>query len=80
MGKVEVKLGATKREGGTGGKQLTIGSENTPTFHTFEKPILHPPVVAMGILDMRVRLPRAVKMHVKEVMEDPAASLISRNM
>jgi len=70
---VEVKLGATKSEGGTRGKQLMIGGENTPAFYTFEKPMLHLPVVAVDVFDMKVPLPRAVKMHVKEVMEDPAA-------
>jgi acetyl-CoA decarbonylase/synthase complex subunit delta len=33
----------------------------------------HPPVVAVDIFDMKVPLAKAVKMHVKEVMEDPAA-------
>jgi acetyl-CoA decarbonylase/synthase complex subunit delta len=33
----------------------------------------HPPVVALDIFDMKVPLAKAVKMHVKDVMEDPAA-------
>jgi acetyl-CoA decarbonylase/synthase complex subunit delta len=33
----------------------------------------HPPIVAVDIFDMKVPLAKAVKMHVKEVMEDPAA-------
>jgi acetyl-CoA decarbonylase/synthase complex subunit delta len=32
---VEVKLGATKGEGGTRGKSLIIGGENAPAFYTF---------------------------------------------
>jgi acetyl-CoA decarbonylase/synthase complex subunit delta len=70
---VEVKLGATKKEGGTRGKCVVIGGETTPAFYTFEKPTLHPPVIALDIFDMEVPLPKAVKMHVKEVMGDPAA-------
>ena len=70
---VEVRLGATKKDGGTRGKSIVIGGETTPAFYTFEKPILHPPVIAIDIFDMEVPLPKAVKMHVKEVMGDPAA-------
>jgi acetyl-CoA decarbonylase/synthase complex subunit delta len=70
---VEVKLGATKSEGGTRGKSLTIGGETAPAFYTFERCMPHPPVVAVDIFDMKVPLAKAVKMHVKEVLEDPAA-------
>lgn len=74
LGKVvEVKLGATKAEGGTRGKSLTIGGETSPPFYCFENMMPHPPVVAVDIFDMKVPLAKAVKMHVKEVMEDPAA-------
>jgi len=70
---VEVKLGATKNEGGTRGKSIIIGGEAAPAFYGFETPAPHPPVIALDIFDMKVSLPRAVKMHVKEVLEDPAA-------
>jgi acetyl-CoA decarbonylase/synthase complex subunit delta len=70
---VEVKLGGTKGDGGTRGKSLTIGGEIAPAFYTFENSMPHPPVVAVDIFDMKVPLAKAVKMHVKEVMEDPAA-------
>jgi acetyl-CoA decarbonylase/synthase complex subunit delta len=70
---VEVKLGGTKSEGGTRGKSLTIGGETAPAFYTFEGSMPHPPVVAVDIFDIKVPLAKAVKMHVKEVMEDPAA-------
>jgi acetyl-CoA decarbonylase/synthase complex subunit delta len=73
-GKVaEVKLGATKGEGGTRGKSLMIGGETVPAFYSFEGRMPHPPVIAVDIFDMKVPLPKAVKIHVKEVMEDPAA-------
>jgi acetyl-CoA decarbonylase/synthase complex subunit delta len=70
---VEVRLGATKTEGGTRGKALTVGGETAPAFYNFEKPMPHPPIIALDIFDMKVPLAKAVKMHVKEVMEDPAA-------
>jgi acetyl-CoA decarbonylase/synthase complex subunit delta len=70
---VEVKLGATKKEGGTRGKCVVIGGETAPAFYTFERPMPHPPAVTLDIFDMEVPLPKAVKMHVKEVMGDPAA-------
>lgn len=70
---VEVKLGATKKEGGTRGKCVVIGGETAPAFYTFERSMPHPPVVTLDIFDMEVPLPKAVKMHVKEVVGDPAA-------
>ncbi|MGF3500107.1 MAG: CO dehydrogenase/acetyl-CoA synthase subunit delta [Candidatus Bathyarchaeia archaeon] len=70
---VEVKLGATKSEGGTRGKSLVIGGETAPAFYSFERTMPNPPVVTMDVFDMKVPLAKAVKMHVKEVLEDPAA-------
>ncbi len=70
---VEVQLGATRSEGGTRGRSVVIGGETSPAFYTFERPVPHPPVVAIDIFDMEVPLPKAVKMHVREVMGDPAA-------
>jgi acetyl-CoA decarbonylase/synthase complex subunit delta len=70
---VEVKLGATKSEGGTRGRPIIIGGETSPAFYTFERPTLHPPVVTLDVFDMKIPLSKAVKMHVKEVIGDPAA-------
>ena len=70
---VEVKLGATKGEGGTRGRSFIVGGETSPAFYTFERPVLHPPVITLDVFDMEVPLAKAVKMHVKEVMGDPAA-------
>jgi acetyl-CoA decarbonylase/synthase complex subunit delta len=70
---VEVKLGATKSEGGTRGKTLIIGGETTPAFYTFERPTPNPPVIALDVFDMEIPLAKAVKMHVKDVLGDPAA-------
>jgi len=70
---VEVKLGATKGEGGTRGKSIVIGGETSPAFYTFERPVVHPPVVTLDVFDMELPLSKAVKMHVKDVIGDPAA-------
>ncbi len=68
-----VKLGATKSEGGSRAKTMVIGGETSPAFYTFENPRPHPPVVSLDVFDTKVPLPKAIKMHVEEVMEDPAA-------
>jgi len=70
---VEVKLGATRGEGGTRGKSVVVGGETTPAFYTFERPTSHQPVITLDVFDMAVPLAKAVKMHVKEVVGDPAA-------
>jgi acetyl-CoA decarbonylase/synthase complex subunit delta len=70
---VEVKLGATRGEGGTRGRSIIIGGETAPAFYTFERPMVHPPVVTLDVFDMEVPLSKAVKMHVRDVVGDPAA-------
>ncbi len=70
---VEVKLGATKSEGGTRGRAVIIGGETSPPFYTFERPVVHPPIVTLDVFDMKLPLSKAVKMHVKDVIGDPAA-------
>jgi acetyl-CoA decarbonylase/synthase complex subunit delta len=70
---VEVKLGATKGEGGTRGRSIVIGGERSPAFYLFENPPPHPPVISFDVFDTKIPLARAVKMHVKDVMEDPVA-------
>ncbi|MEM1525438.1 MAG: CO dehydrogenase/acetyl-CoA synthase subunit delta [Nitrososphaerales archaeon] len=73
VGKIrEVKIGATKSDGGTRGKSIIIGGETTPPFYTFSQPVSHPPVIAFDIFDMKVSLPKAVRTHFEDVMEDPA--------
>lgn len=70
---VEVKLGATKSEGGSRGSSIIIGGEKSPPFYLFENPMPHPPAIALDVFDARVPLPKAVKMHIEDVIEDPAA-------
>ncbi len=69
----EVKLGATRGEGGTRGRSIIVGGETSPAFYSFERPMVHPPVITLDVFDMEVPLSKAVKMHVKEVVGDPAA-------
>jgi acetyl-CoA decarbonylase/synthase complex subunit delta len=69
----DVKLGATKSEGGSRGKHVVIGGATSPAFCMFERPPTNRPVVTLDVFDMAVSLPKAIKMHVKEVMEDTAA-------
>jgi acetyl-CoA decarbonylase/synthase complex subunit delta len=70
---VEVKLGATKTEGGTRKNSIIIGGEKAPAFYSFMNPMPNRPVIAFDVFDYpKVPLPRAVKMHVREVLEDPA--------
>ncbi|MEM2779738.1 MAG: CO dehydrogenase/acetyl-CoA synthase subunit delta, partial [Candidatus Bathyarchaeia archaeon] len=64
---VEVKIGRK------GGKSVIIGGETTPAFYTFERPPPHPPVISLDVFDIEVPLAKAVKMHVKDVLGDPAA-------
>ncbi|RJS85254.1 CO dehydrogenase/acetyl-CoA synthase subunit delta [Candidatus Bathyarchaeota archaeon] len=68
----EVKLGATKSEGGSRGKTIVVGGENSLPWYLFERSPPHPPVIATDVFDMPISLPKAIKMHIKEVMEDPA--------
>ncbi len=68
----EVKLGATKGDGGSRGKSIIIGGERSPAFYTFENPTPHPPTISFDVFDSKIPLAKAVKMHVKDVLEDPA--------
>jgi len=69
---VEVKLGATKSEGGTRGSTIVIGGETAPAFYNFQHPPPHRPVIAFDVFDWpKVPLPKAMKMHFREVLEDP---------
>lgn len=68
---VEVQLGATAADGGTRKISHIIGGETTPAFYTFEKSAPHPPVVSMDVFDMKISLPRAIRSHFEDVIEDP---------
>ncbi len=68
----EVMLGATRAEGGSRNRVLTIGGADAPPFAFPENPPLHPPVLAVDVFDMDISLPRAIKAGLKEVLADPA--------
>jgi len=69
----EVKIGATRAEGGSRGKTLVIGGETSPAFYLFEEVPLNPPVVSVDVFDTEVSLPKALRTYVQEVIGDPAA-------
>ncbi|UCH02382.1 MAG: CO dehydrogenase/acetyl-CoA synthase subunit delta [Candidatus Bathyarchaeota archaeon] len=69
---IEVELGATKKDGGTRGKTLTIGGETAPPYYLFDSPIVNTPVISFDVFDMKIPLAKAVKDHVRDVIEDPA--------
>jgi acetyl-CoA decarbonylase/synthase complex subunit delta len=69
----EITLGATKKEGGSRGNTVTIGGHTAPAWDLFQAPPKHPPVIAADVFDMPISLAHAVKMHYKEVLDDPAA-------
>ena len=68
----EVMLGATRAQGGSRAKVLTIGGATTPPFAFPHTPPPHPPVLAVDVFDMEIALPQALKAGIKEVMGDPA--------
>ncbi|MFX1533538.1 MAG: CO dehydrogenase/acetyl-CoA synthase subunit delta [Promethearchaeota archaeon] len=69
----EVTLGATKNKGGSRGKTVTIGGATTPAFYLFEKTPAHSPAISIDVFDMKISLPKAIRMHVEEVWDDPVA-------
>jgi acetyl-CoA decarbonylase/synthase, CODH/ACS complex subunit delta len=70
---VEVKLGATRTEGGTRNKSIVIGGESVPAYYNFQQMPPHKPVIAFDVFDWpKVSLAKAVKEHFKEVVHDPA--------
>ena len=68
---VEVKLGATAKDGGSRGKSITVGGEKAPAFYLFETPPPNPPIVSLDVFDTKIPLAKPVKMHFEEVLGDP---------
>ena len=67
-----VTLGATKSEGGTRGRTITIGGSTAPAYTDFSHPPVHLPAIALDVFDMPVSLPKVLKEHVQDVIGDPA--------
>jgi len=70
---VEVTIGATKGNGGTRGKTITIGGEEAPAYYLFEHKPPNPPIISLDVFDTEIPLAKPVKMHFKEVLGDPVA-------
>ncbi len=68
----EVRLGATKKDGGSRGSAFIIGGSDSPPFVYADRPPLHLPVFAMDVFDINIPLPMAVKAGIRDVMDDPA--------
>lgn len=68
----EVRLGATKAEGGSRSGTITIGGATTPAYFNSRHSLLHPPVISLDVFDMPVTLPKVLRENVAEVIEDPA--------
>ncbi|HAL60904.1 MAG TPA: acetyl-CoA decarbonylase/synthase complex subunit delta [Chloroflexi bacterium] len=70
----EVTFGATKDEGGSRSRTVTVGGEATLPFLHFEGEIPHPPRVAIEIQDKKPEewSPLLIKVW-EEVIDDPAA-------
>jgi acetyl-CoA decarbonylase/synthase complex subunit delta len=69
----EVTLGATRSEGGTRGSTVTVGGSVSVPFTHPKMPPLHPPVISLDVFDTRVPMPKALKSHLDEVIDDTAA-------
>lgn len=73
-GKVrEVRLGATKEEGGTRTSVVTVGGETTLPFLRFEGQVPHRPVVAIEISDVAPEWSPVLVNAWGDVLEDPVA-------
>jgi acetyl-CoA decarbonylase/synthase complex subunit delta len=68
----EVRIGATRSEGGSRRKVIKIGGEKTMPFYSFEALNPNKPTFAMDVFDMPVVLAKSVKQHFEDVMHDPA--------
>jgi acetyl-CoA decarbonylase/synthase complex subunit delta len=69
---IEVKLGATKGEGGTRGTSIVIGGEKAPAYYLFDNQVTHPPVIAFDVFDKAPPLAKVMKAPFKDVLNDPA--------
>lgn len=68
---IEVRLGATKSEGGTRSASYIIGGEKAPAFYNFQHPPVNKPIIALDVFDWpKISLSKAVKMHFREYLED----------
>ncbi|MFA6568552.1 MAG: acetyl-CoA decarbonylase/synthase complex subunit alpha/beta [Victivallales bacterium] len=68
-----VKLGATKKEGGTRGKTLSVGGASCMPFHLWEGEMPNMPLVAMEVFDVvSEKYPQNLRKVYGELLSDPA--------
>ncbi len=68
---VEVTIGATKADGGSRSKTITIGGEQIPAFNLYEGKQSHPPIVAGDVFDITPPLPKPVRECFGDALNDP---------
>jgi acetyl-CoA synthase len=69
-----VRLGATKAEGGTRGKTLSVGGQSCMPFHFWEGSMPNRPLVAMEVFDfVSEKYPEVLRKAYGGVLSDPAA-------
>ncbi|CAJ35413.1 CO dehydrogenase/acetyl-CoA synthase subunit delta [Methanocella arvoryzae] len=68
----EVRLGATRKDGGSRRRTFTLGGSGSPPFVYADRPPANLPVFAMDVFDMSIPMPAAVKADIRDVMDDPA--------
>lgn len=69
-----VTIGATRAEGGTRGRSVTIGGQRGIPFLGFDGPTPHPPAIAMDVLDKEpTDWPKPLADVYADVWSDPAA-------
>ncbi|MEM2234491.1 MAG: CO dehydrogenase/acetyl-CoA synthase subunit delta [Desulfurococcaceae archaeon] len=70
---VEVRMGATRAEGGTRDKSIVLGGENLPPYFyiTGLEPAPHLPAFGGDIFDMRIPLPKAVRDVFGDALDNP---------
>lgn len=69
----QVKLGATKAEGGTRGRTYTIGGASCMPFHLWEGEMPNRPLVAMEVFDVvSEKYPAILKNYFGELLHEPA--------
>ncbi len=67
----EVQLGAKRSEGGSRGSVVKLGGERSLPFYLFDSPQPNLPAIAIDVFDRPIPLPKAVREHYSDVMENP---------
>ena len=68
----EVTIGATKADGGTRGKTVTVGGQTTLPFLTFEGELPNKPIIAGYVADAVPAWPDVLKSAIGDVINSPA--------